>query len=507
MKKSIVTFLFICFLTTINAQKGYEVKINLKNCKDTLTYLTFYQFDKNMIVDTCKNIKNGKIIFNGNKNLDKGIYSLVGQGKSIYFDFIIDENTQKLEINSDAMSNYRSDLTCTTSKQTDDFFKYIQYFETQKNAFDDHLLKTKGMSKKDSTNYVAEKQKLINENISTYEKDFIQKNKGSFISDALNLKIEKYLIDIPKASNGRPDSVAVYNYYKKNYWKDVNFKDDGLVRTPFFANRIKRYFDSVITRQPDSTIVEIDRIMKQTVEGSVMYKLLLAHFTSTYETSKIMGFDKVFVDIVDKYFKTGKANSLYDDDNIVKNIINRSELLKPLLLGKTAPDLPMIPAESHAKIAAMGFDTAKTSEEVTKLYYKNSQEIEKTFLRLSDVKAKYTLLAFWDVDCGHCKIEIPKLLTLYHELNKEKIDVQVFCVYTLNDFEKYQKYIIENKLDWINVYDGVHINNLKEKYDIYSTPVIYVLDKNKVIKAKRIDVDQIKSIINALENEKKEKVK
>lgn len=507
MKKSIVTFLFICFLTTINAQKGYEVKINLKNCKDTLTYLTFYQFDKNMIVDTCKNIKNGKIIFNGNKNLDKGIYSLVGQGKSIYFDFIIDENTQKLEINSDAMSNYRSDLTCTTSKQTDDFFKYIQYFETQKNAFDDHLLKTKGMSKKDSTNYVAEKQKLINENISTYEKDFIQKNKGSFISDALNLKIEKYLIDIPKASNGRPDSVAVYNYYKKNYWKDVNFKDDGLVRTPFFANRIKRYFDSVITRHPDSTIVEIDRIMKQTVEGSVMYKLLLAHFTSTYETSKIMGFDKVFVDIVDKYFKTGKANSLYDDDNIVKNIINRSELLKPLLLGKTAPDLPMIPAESHAKIAAMGFDTAKTSEEVTKLYYKNSQEIEKTFLRLSDVKAKYTLLAFWDVDCGHCKIEIPKLLTLYHELNKEKIDVQVFCVYTLNDFEKYQKYIIENKLDWINVYDGVHINNLKEKYDIYSTPVIYVLDKNKVIKAKRIDVDQIKSIINALENEKKEKVK
>ena len=116
------------------------------------------------------------------------------------------------------------------------------------------------MSKKDSTSYVAEKQKLINENITTYEKDFIQKNKGSFISDALNLKIEKYLIDIPKASNGRPDSVAVYSYYKKNYWKDVDFKDDGLVRTPFFANRIKRYFDSVIIRHPDSTIVEIDRI-------------------------------------------------------------------------------------------------------------------------------------------------------------------------------------------------------------------------------------------------------
>lgn len=502
MKKSVVTFLFLCFLSTINAQKGYEVKINLKNCKDTLAYLTFYQFDKNMIVDTCKNIKNGKIIFDGNKKLDKGIYSLVGQGKSIYFDFVIDENTQNLEINSDADSNFRTDLTSKTSKQTDDFFKYIQYFEIQKNTFETYLQNTKGMSKKDSTNYVGEKQKLINENISTYEKDFIEKNKGSFISAALNLKIEKYLKDIPKASNGRPDSIAVYNYYKNHYWEAVDFKDDGLIRTPFFANRIKRYFDSVIIRHPDSTIVEIDRIMKQTVEGSVMFKLLLAHFTSTYETSKIMGYDKVFVHIADKYFKTGKANSLYNDDNIVKNIINRSDLLKPLLLGKIAPDLPMIPIESHAKIAAMGFDTAKTSDEVTKLYYKNSQEIEKTFLRLSDIKAKYTLLAFWDVDCGHCKIEIPKLLTLYHELKKEKIDVQVFCVYTLHDFEKYQKYIIDNKLDWINVYDGVHINNLKEKYDIYSTPVLYILDKNKMIKAKRIDVEQIKSIIDALETEK-----
>jgi hypothetical protein len=57
-------------------------------------------------------------------------------------------------------------------------------------------------------------------------------------------------------------------------------------------------------------------------------------------------------------------------------------------------------------------------------------------------------------------------------------------------------------LDWINVYDGVHYNNLKDKYDIYSTPVIYILDKDKKIKAKRIDVDQIKTILTALEKGK-----
>ena len=79
----------------------------------------------------------------------------------------------------------------------------------------------------------------------------------------------------------------------------------------------------------------------------------------------------------------------------------------------------------------------------------------------------------------------------------------MFSVYTQHEYEKYGKYIIDNKLDWINIYDGVHINNIKEKYDIYSTPVIYVLDRNKKIKAKRIGVEQVKDIVKAMEKEYK----
>jgi hypothetical protein len=346
------------------------------------------------------------------------------------------------------------------------------------------------------------KQKEINENIENFEKSFMLKNKGSFISDALNLKMEKYLKDIPKASNGRPDSIAVYDYYKKHYWDGVDFKDDGLARTPFFYGRLNRYFESVVMRNPDSVSVEIDQIMNQAIEGSIMYKLLLANFVNKYETSKVMGFDKVFVYIVDKYFKTGKAKDIYNDDNIVNNIINRATILRPLLLDEIAPELPMIPIESHDKIAKMGFENAKTSEELTKIFYANAAEIEKTFLKLSSIKAKYTLLVFWDVDCSHCQVEIPKLIDLYHQLLKDKIDIKVFSVYTLQDFNKYKKYVEEKKLDWINVYDGVHYNNLKDKYDIYSTPVIYILDKDKKIKAKRIDVDQIKPILTELDRTK-----
>ena len=117
--------------------------------------------------------------------------------------------------------------------------------------------------------------------------------------------------------------------------------------------------------------------------------------------------------------------------------------------------------------------------------------------------AKRPILIFWDVDCGHCQKEIPVLQEVYKDLLKEKIDIKVYSVYTLFDSEKYKKYIDEHKLDFINVYDASHFNNVIEKYDVYSTPVIYILDKNKRIKAKRIAVDQVKTLINAMEMEAK----
>jgi thiol-disulfide isomerase/thioredoxin len=154
---------------------------------------------------------------------------------------------------------------------------------------------------------------------------------------------------------------------------------------------------------------------------------------------------------------------------------------------------------------AMGFEDAKNSEEMTKVFYKNEAQVNKMFVKLSDVKADYTVLVFWDVDCGHCQKEIPVLIEAYNNLLKEKKNVKIYSVYMQHEGEKYLKYIADNKLPWINVYDGAHYNNAIEKYDVYSTPVIYILDKNKAIKAKRIDANQVKTLIDAFENEAKPK--
>lgn len=509
MKKILPAICLLLALINVSAQNaapGHDIRINIKNNKDTMAFLAFYQFDKQYIADTCKKVVKGSMVFKGPKPLDKGMYFLVSQDKVKLFDFFITDN-QKLIITTDTAEAFIKNLKSPNSKENDDFFNYVRYFTNKNREFMSLKQQTKGMSAKDSAAFVMEKGKELNENVMAFEKSFVEQHKGLFVNDWINLKTEKEAKDIPKASNGRPDSMYIYQYYKAHYWDGVNFEDDGVMRTPFFADRLKKYFNSIVIQNPDSVNNEIDRIMAKTKQGTMMQKLLLFHFLSTYESSKVMGFDKIFVHIIDKYIKSPMGKEVYDEKQI-EGIVHRRDIVEPLLLGKTAPELLMIDTIGHRAIARMGFDTVKTSQGATKLYYDNVQNLAQVYTPLYGTKADYLVLVFWDVDCGHCKTEIPILLKEYHALKEEKYDIKVYAVYTQHEYEKWRKYIIDNKHDWISVYDGVHINNIKDKYDVYSTPVIYVLDRNKTIKAKRIGPDQVKDIVKQMEKEyNKEKEK
>ena len=132
MKRIIVAFIFYFIANNMQAQTGYEITINLKNCKDTIAFLTNYQFDKTFIKDTCTTVKNGKIVFKGKTKLDKGIYSLVSQQKSIYFDFFVDDQNQKLEFQNDLGANDISGLVATNSPSENNFIDYLKFVNNNK---------------------------------------------------------------------------------------------------------------------------------------------------------------------------------------------------------------------------------------------------------------------------------------------------------------------------------------------------------------------------------------
>jgi peroxiredoxin len=179
-----------------------------------------------------------------------------------------------------------------------------------------------------------------------------------------------------------------------------------------------------------------------------------------------MGFDAVFVYLADQYFAKGKASGM--NQTVVDNILDRARILKPLLIGKPAPEMILL----------------------------DTNEVP---VALSRVKAKYTLIYFWDTDCSFCKKESPRLKAFYAE--KSRIyDLEVYAVCIDTSFASWKKYIRENSLTWINVNGYLSLTqDFHDLYDVHSSPVMYLLDEKKTIIAKHILTDQIPEIIERRE--------
>jgi thiol-disulfide isomerase/thioredoxin len=130
---------------------------------------------------------------------------------------------------------------------------------------------------------------------------------------------------------------------------------------------------------------------------------------------------------------------------------------------------------------------------------------------LYDIKAKYTVVAFWDPTCGHCATEIPKMLQLYETEWKQK-GVVVFAINNnTNEMVKWKEFIEKEKLsNWINVYPAPVVtgNYTKEDvdfqtlYNVRQTPVMYLLDQDKKIIAKKVGPESYTKIIEQLEKKK-----
>ncbi|MDD3737326.1 MAG: thioredoxin-like domain-containing protein, partial [Bacteroidales bacterium] len=98
-------------------------------------------------------------------------------------------------------------------------------------------------------------------------------------------------------------------------------------------------------------------------------------------------------------------------------------------------------------------------------------------------------------DCGHCNEATP-MLKEYYDRNKSA-GVASFAVCTNHDKEKWEKYIIDHGLTWINGWDPQRMSRFDYFYNVESTPLIYILDRNKKIIAKRLAVEDVETFIDS----------
>lgn len=112
--------------------------------------------------------------------------------------------------------------------------------------------------------------------------------------------------------------------------------------------------------------------------------------------------------------------------------------------------------------------------------------------RLYDLDADYTIVCFWDPNCGHCKEEIPRLDSIYRASWK-KHHVKIFAVLTPENKQhvkdEWVKFISDHNLgEWTHVHKTKEMEDadytaqkpsFRQLYDITATPTVYLLDKEK----------------------------
>ena len=111
---------------------------------------------------------------------------------------------------------------------------------------------------------------------------------------------------------------------------------------------------------------------------------------------------------------------------------------------------------------------------------------------LSQLRGTYTLINFWASWCIPCRKENPNLIELYNKYNEKGLHI----IGASMDREKsdWLKAVKDDKLPWSNVIDlvGPQSNNIFFLYDVRFVPDNLLLDKDGIIIARNIRVDDLK---------------
>jgi len=449
---------FISVFSFSQLKKGYEINVTIRGLQDSSIYLGYHLGDKQYIKDTIKLNKAGYGSVSGQELLPQGIYMIVLPGRK-YFEILISTD-QQFSINC-LYTDYFNTLKFIGSDENSAFIEYQKkwlYLQQKATAVSKRIQNNRQNA--DSIKILTSVQRQQEDNMKSYLRSVINSNNNNLLATLvkaiLPLDIPEFVVS-PGVAN--PDSarwVHNYNYNKDHFFDNIDFTDERLLRTPILHARLNTFFTNVVMQSPDSINKEIDKIIPKCQGNYKVFQFVSVFLFNHFRESEIMGHDAVMVKLADDIYLSGKADWVSKEfkDDLRKQI----ELIRPNLIGKKAENLVM---NSYKGI----------------------------FVSLDDVEKDFTILYFWEPDCGHCKEATPKLKAYYDKAKNENIEV--FAVCTTADKTKWTKYIEDNKLTWINGWDPERSSHFDYYYNVQSTPMIYILDKNKKIIAKKLSVEDI----------------
>lgn len=458
---------FLLFIVTIGftlsacAQKSdaYRIELQLSDLKDTTLLLGYHFGDKKFVADTARVDSKGVAVFQGDTPLPGGMYIVILPQRS-YFDILIGDN-QVFSL-STSVENPQEDMVVKNSPENNAFVEYQNFMAKKQGQMAE--LRQKINENEDMVDEVRKEIEELDRQVQAYWDEVISENPNTFLAKMIkSLKaIEFPNFDIPEDAPNADSLrwVHSYQYNQKHYFDNFDISDSRFIRTPFFQSRLDTYFERVLLPIPDTVIHYSENLIAKAEGNKEMIRFIVAHLFTKYQNSPIMGMDAVFVHLAEKYYLQDDMMEL--SESMKQRIRDRVDDVKPNLIGQIAPNITMDNTQNKPQ-------------------------------ELHALEAKLTVIYFWEPSCSHCKKATPIIRDLSDRYRDQ--GVAVFAVYTQGDQEEWAKYVKEKKLNWVNVWDPYRVTNYHKLYDVYSTPLIYVLDHEKRIVAKRIGAESLEAII------------
>ncbi|NTW32638.1 MAG: AhpC/TSA family protein [Bacteroidetes bacterium] len=197
--------------------------------------------------------------------------------------------------------------------------------------------------------------------------------------------------------------------------------------------------------------------------------------------------------IYERYVKTEDSNCNPSSPQF-DWIRKKADILKHIQIDSVAPDFNITSVDSNSSKKVIGNDT----------------------LKMHNLQSDYTLLVFWATWCPHCTQALPEIKKLSDEFNvkgdsKKTSNVKVaeklitVAISLDSDSAQWRKFIADNNLS-----SFMNTSELKGwkgevpiQYNVYATPTILLLDKDKKIIYQTFDVKELSQKLDEIKKKLK----
>lgn len=445
--------------------QGYYIEVNVSSLRDTSCIMGHFNYnDKQFIAkDTARVDSKGKMVFSGQNELPGGLYIVVLPGQRHLIQFIYSGSENRFSLSTDTLDIIAS-MKVEGSVENQIFYDYQKQIREISMKIQSIEEKKKSLGADKAA--LAEEATQLTLDYNKSRDKLIEENKDLFVSKLMKATVVKQMDVLPKKADGTPDQDAGFQYYKDHFWDNFDLSDARMLRTPFFQPKVETFIKNLTVQTQDSVIKAADYLIGKATNKEIK-EYLIYYITNQYEMPNTVGTEGVFVHMAENYYLNGIMPVSEDGK---KRINDRVAVLKPLLVNKIFPSLTL--SDPHNKP-----------------------------INLQQIQADYTVVFFYSPTCGHCKEAAPKLVEAFNT-HKDK-NVKILAV-AIDQKADWGKYIQEQKTSMLlNGYDNTQQIDFRNKFDVVSTPMVYVLDKGKRIIARRMPVEQLSDFLNFTINKNK----